>query len=276
MNTQQMKALNGIYYTIAIAGALIIVLPFFWMISTSLKNVNEVFAIPIEWVPKVFQWGNYVTAFSRYDFLSYFKNSIVVSVSVTILNLLICAIAGYSLAKFKYRGRKAIFIIILATMMLPLEVLMVPLFLITKQLNMLNSLQGQIIPMAVDAFGIFLMRQFMLEIPDSLLESSRIDGASELRIFFQIIMPLSKPALAALGIFTFREIWDAYIWPLLIITQDTLKTVPLGMTMFENAYVTMYHELMAIATIAVLPMVIIFFFMQNAFVKSMTMSGIKD
>ncbi|MGE5605099.1 MAG: carbohydrate ABC transporter permease, partial [Bacteroidota bacterium] len=261
---------------IAALVAVVMIIPFLWMISTSLKQVTEVFAVPVQWIPPTWQWGNYPSAFTRYPFGTYFLNSTIVSLAVTFINLIICSLAGYSLAKYNYHGRKVLFIIVLATMMLPLEVLMVPLFLITKQLNMLNTLQGQIIPMSVDAFGIFLMRQYILDIPDSLLEAARIDGASEPRIFFQIILPLTTPALAALGIFSFREIWDAYIWPLIIITEDKFKTVPLGMSMFENAYVTQYHELMAIATIAVLPMVIIFFFFQNAFVRSMTMSGIKD
>lgn len=275
---RQVKMAIGrvLLHSLVIAGALVLIIPFLWMVSTSLKSYNEVFESPIRWIPRVLQWANYPTALAQHPFGLFFMNSGIVALAVTAANLLLCAMAGYGLSQYTYKGREFLFVLILSTMMLPLEVVMVPLFLITKQFNMLNSLSGLIVPMAVDPFGVFLMRQFMFGIPSSLIEAARIDGAGEFHIFWRIVSPLTRPAMAALGIFTFRETWDAFIWPLIIITEEKLKTVPLGIAMFETSYVTNYHQLMAVATVAIVPMMALFFVMQRAFIRGMAMTGLKD
>jgi multiple sugar transport system permease protein len=153
---------------------------------------------------------------------------------------------------------------------------MVPTFLIVKDFGWLNTYQGLIIPVAADAFGVFLMRQFLLNLPDSLIEAARIDGASELGTYFRIVVPLSWPAFLTLIIFTFRETWDSFVWPFIIITEDSLRTVPIGLQRFQETYITTYNEVMAISTIAMIPLILLFFFFQRAFIQGITLAGLKD
>ncbi len=259
-----------------VAVACVTLLPFYWMLSSSLRTMENMFSVPIQWIPDPINWMSYVLAWQAQDFTRYFLNSGVVAVAITLGNLLLCSLAGYSLTKFRYRGRNLSFILILSTMMLPLEVTMVPLFLIIKQLDWANSYQGLIVPFLVDGFGVFLMRQYMLSIPSDLIDSARIDGASELRIFWMIVMPLCKPALVALAVFTFREAWDMYIWPLIIITKDSLRTLPLGISLFMSSYGTSWDQLMAIAVLGTLPMILLFFFLQRAFIQGIAATGLKE
>jgi multiple sugar transport system permease protein len=256
--------------------ALAVLLPFYWMISSSLRTMDHMFSLPIQWIPDPVNWQSYVLAWQAQDFTRYFFNSGFVAIVITIGNVILCSLAGYSLTKFTYRGRSLMFILILSTMMLPLEVTMVPLFLIVKELGWQNSYQGLIVPFLVDGFGVFLMRQYMLSIPKDLIDSARIDGASELRIFWMIVMPLCKPALVALAVFTFREAWDMYIWPLIIITKDALRTLPLGISLFMSSYGTSWDQLMAIAVLGTLPMILLFFFLQRAFIQGIAATGLKE
>ncbi len=267
---------NILAFTLVLGAVAISVLPYFWMVSSSLRTMTNMFSIPIQWIPHPVNWQSYVLAWNAQDFTRYFFNSGVVAVAITLGNLLLCSLAGYSLAKFRYFGRGLLFILILSTMMLPLEVTMVPLFLIVKRLDWVNSYQGLIVPFLVDGFGVFLMRQFMLGIPKDLIDSARIDGASELRIFWQIVLPLCKPALVALGVFTFREAWDMYIWPLIIVSKDSLRTLPLGISLFMSSYGTAWDQLMAIAVLGTLPMILLFFFLQRAFIQGIAVTGLKE
>ena len=263
-------------FLFVLAGGLMTLMPIFWMLSTSLKPLDKVFELPIQWIPWPPKWDNYPTAWNRFDFTRYFLNSLIVSVAVTCLNVLLAGFAGYSLAKYRFFGQRALFIAILSTLMLPIEVLMVPTFLIVKDLGWLNSYQGLIIPVVADAFGIFLMRQFMLHLPDSLIEAARIDGASEMGTYFRIVLPLSWPAVLTLTIFTWRETWDAFVWPFIIITEDRLRTVPLGLQRFQEEFVTTYNEVMAISALAMIPLVLLFFFFQRAFIQGIALSGLKE
>jgi multiple sugar transport system permease protein len=256
--------------------ACVTLLPFYWMFSSSLRTMENMFALPIQWIPDPPNWRSYVLAWQAQDFTRYFMNSGFVAITITIGNLLLCSLAGYSLTKFHFRGRGLMFLMILSTMMLPLEITMVPLFLIIKDLNWQNTYQGLIVPFVVDGFGVFLMRQYMLSIPKDLIDSARIDGASELRIFWMIVLPLCKPALVALAVFTFREAWDMYIWPLIIITKDALRTLPLGISLFMSSYGTSWDQLMAIAVLGTLPMILLFFFLQRAFIQGIAATGLKE
>jgi multiple sugar transport system permease protein len=256
--------------------ACVTLLPFYWMLSSSLRTMETMFSLPIRWIPWPPNWNSYVLAWQAQDFSRYFLNSGFVAVAITLSNLLLCSLAGYSLTKFHYRGRGVMFLAILSTMMLPLEVTMVPLFLIVKRLDWANSYQGLIVPFLVDGFGVFLMRQYMMSIPKDLIDSARIDGASELRIFWTIVLPLCKPALVALAVFTFREAWDMYIWPLIIITKDSLRTLPLGISLFMSSYGTSWDQLMAIAVLGTLPMILLFFFLQRAFIQGIAATGLKE
>jgi len=271
------KRQGSIVAFIVLAGvACVTLLPFYWMASSSLRTMETMFSLPIQWIPDPPNWKAYVLAWKAQDFSRYLLNSGFVAVAITLSNLLLCSLAGYSLTKFRYRGRGVMFLLILSTMMLPLEVTMVPLFLIIKKLEWANTYQGLIVPFLVDGFGVFLMRQYMLSIPNDIIDSARIDGASELRIFWMIVLPLCKPALVALAVFTFREAWDMYIWPLIIITKDSLRTLPLGISLFMSSYGTSWDQLMAIAVIGTLPMILLFFFLQRAFIQGIAATGLKE
>ena len=263
-----------IYAALALA-AFISLLPYYWMVSTAFKTESNIFRLPIQWFPNPINWMSFVNGWHAQNYPRYFFNSFFVSIAITLGTLVFASLAGYSLAKFRYPGRNLFFLIILSTMMLPLEVTMVPLFLLIKNFEWQNTYQGLIIPFLVEGFGVFLMRQFILGIPRDLIEAARIDGASEMRIFIQIVMPLCTPALAALGVFTFREAWDMYIWPLIIVSRDDLRTVPLGISLFMGNYGTSWDQLMAIATVGTLPMILLFFLLQRAFIQGITMTGIK-
>ncbi len=265
-----------IAHLLVLGAVAISVSPYLWMVSSSLRTMTNMFSIPIQWIPHPVNWQSYVLAWHAQDFPRYFFNSGVVAVAITLGNLLLCSLAGYSLAKFRYFGRGLLFILILSTMMLPLEVTMVPLFLIIKRFDWVNSYQGLIVPFLVDGFGVFLMRQYMLGIPKDLIDSARIDGASEFRIFWQIVLPLCKPALVALGVFTFREAWDMYIWPLIIVSKDSLRTLPLGISLFMSSYGTAWDQLMAIAVLGTLPMIVLFFVLQRAFIQGIAVTGLKE
>jgi multiple sugar transport system permease protein len=267
---------NVLAYALVLAAVAIALLPYFWMVSSSLKTMTNMFSVPVQWIPDPVNWQSYAVAWHAQDFPRYFLNSAFVAAAITLGNLLLASLAGYSLAKFRYFGRGLLFMLILSTMMLPLEVTMVPLFLIIKRLDWVNSYQGLIVPFLVDGFGVFLMRQYMIGIPQALIDSARIDGASELRIFWQIVLPLCKPALVALGVFTFREAWDMYIWPLIIVSKDSLRTLPLAISLFMSSYGTAWDQLMAIAVLGTLPMIVLFFFLQRAFIQGIAITGLKE
>ena len=265
-----------IVYPLLLVVIFIALLPFYWMIASSFKTPENIFSYPLQWIPNPINWLSYPTAWESQDFTRYLLNSTFVSVAITVGNLLFASLAGYSLAKFRYKGRNLLFLLILSTMMLPLEVTMVPLFLLIKQFDWQNSYQGLIVPFLVEGFGVFLMRQYLLGIPKDLIEAARIDGASELRIYAQIVMPLCKPALAALGVFTFREAWDMYIWPLIIISKDSLRPLPLGISLFMGENGTNWDQLMAVAAIGTLPMILLFFFLQRSFIQGIAITGLKE
>ena len=261
---------------LTILGIGVTLLPYFWMVSSSLKTGNEVFELPIRWIPRDIQWSNFPNAFSRGNFATYFTNSFVVAVVVTAANVLFCSLAGYGLAKFRFPFRELSFRLVLSTLMLPLEIVLIPTFLVVQQLGMVNSYGGLIVPLAVDAFGIFLMRQFIRDLPDSLIEAARIDGCSELGIFFRIVLPNCKPALGALALLAFRDNWDQFLWPYIMAANDGLKTFPLGLAQMEGIDSAAYHEIMALAVMGMVPMMILFLFFQRAFVRGIALSGLKE
>lgn len=262
--------------TIVLAiGAFIMVLPFLYMLSTSLKSMSEVFIVPLQWIPSEMRWDNFSTALQEHAIGRYFVNSLVVGISVTALNLLTCSLAGYSFAKFTYRGRDVLFGLVLATMMIPLASMIIPLYLVVRDLGWIDSYWGLIIPAGTSAFGIFLMRQHMLTIPNDLLEAARLDGSSEPRIFLEIVLPLSRTALSSLAIFIFMWNWDSFLWPLLVATKDEFRTLPLGVALFESSYGTNYPQLMAVAFLAMIPVLVVFLLLQRNFIQALTMSGIK-
>jgi multiple sugar transport system permease protein len=278
MEQKSLLAIIGkiILYLFLIIMGLVMITPLIWMLSTASKTLTEVSSPQFNLIPENFQLvENIVSAFERAPIVLFFRNSFVVAITVTIGRVLLCALAGYSFAKFTYPGREFLFRIVLSTMMIPFYVVVIPLYIVVFQLGWLNSLTALIVPGLVNAFGIFLMRQFMMSIPQELLDAARIDGASEPRIFITIVLPLVRPALAALAVFTFMSSWDSYIWPLLAVTSQDLLTLPLGLSAFKDEYVTIYNELMAVSLIALIPTFLLYAFFQRQFVEGITMSGIK-
>lgn len=272
----QKKFNDVLRYIFLIVFALIVSIPLYFMIVSALQTENEVLAYPLKWFPEVFHWENFQNSFSEYPFIKYIRNSAYTSVAISLLRIITSVLAGYSLAKFHYRGNRLLFIIILSTIMLPFEVIMVPMFLVVKSFGWLNSYQGIIIPMAADAFGIFLMRQFFLGIPDSLIEAARMDGANELTILLKIVLPLAWTPVIALAIFSFREAWDLYIWPTLILTKDDFYTLPMGIARFNAGIYVNYNEIMAIAIIGMIPTALLFFFLQRYFIQGIAITGLKE
>jgi ABC-type glycerol-3-phosphate transport system permease component len=255
--------------------AVVFGVPVYWMVITSFREPSQIFSLPVRWLPQQLGFGNYSSAWSQYDFTRFTLNSVLVSGTVTAAQVLLASLAGFGLAKYRFAGRHLLLVAILATIMLPVEVIMVPLFTTVQSLGWVNSYQGLIVPMIADAFGVFLMRQFMLRIPDDLIHSARLDGASEIRIFLEIAMPLSWPAVATLAIFVWRETWDDFLWPFLIISDTAHRTLPLGIALMQQDFLTDYGRIMALATLATIPPALIFFLFQRTFMRGIALTGLR-
>lgn len=264
----------AIYIVLSVVGFLM-VLPFIWMISSSFKPIQEFYLSPPKWLPIEATLDNFRQLFKRMNFLTYYKNSIFVTVVQTVSTLFFSALAGYGFAKFKFPGRDKIFLVILATMMVPFPVTIITLYIMTYSVNLTNTYMGLIFPELLTAFGVFLMRQFMTGIPNALLDASRIDGCGEFRIFWSIVLPLCKPVLAALTIFTFMQSWNTFIWPLLVVNEESLRTIPLGISMLSGQWNDAYNLKMAAAALAIMPVLMVFLTMQKQFIQGITMTGMK-
>jgi multiple sugar transport system permease protein len=267
---------QGVFYILITIGAIIVVTPVIWMFSASFMTKEDVLATPINLIPPKWRFVNYVEIFTGFNIGHYFINSVIVTTAVVLLNLLFSSLVGYSLAKFDYPGKNLIFLFILATIIVPFNVIVVPLYVIVRSFGWINSLQALIVPNAMTAFGIFLMRQFIIDVPGDYMDAARIDGASEFGIFLRIVAPLCKPALTTLAIITFVSDWDSFLWPLIVLTTDRFKTLPLGLAKFRDQYSTQWHLLMAAAVVAVLPVLTLFMVMQRRFITGMSgLAGLK-
>ena len=254
----------------------VFLMPIFWMVSTSLKSNRHVFDLPIQWVPRPALWSNYPAAYATVHFTRYFLNSAIVTGSVTVLNVLLSALAGYGLAKYRFLGRHVLLVLILATLMLPLEVVMVPLFLTVQRLGWLNSYQGMIVPIAGNALGVLMMRQYFLSLPDDLIAAARIDGAGHVSTFLRIGVPLAWPALLTAAILIFQSTWDDFVWPFLIISNTSKATVPLAVQTFQSAETSNFPMLMAVSSIASVPLTVLFFVFQRQIISGVTTTGMRQ
>jgi len=262
-------------WLILLTGAAIMLFPFLWMVITSIKIPQEVMSYPPILIPNKITFERYRRILVELNFIRYFFNSFYISAIVTTAVLFTSSILGYVFAKFEFKGKNILFIAVLSTMMIPFPVLMIPLYLLLGDVGLVDTHLAIILPSLFNTFGVFLMRQFMQNIPTEFLEAGRIDGASEFKIFFKLILPQTKPALAALAIFSFMWQWDSYLWPLISLSTDKNFTLPLGLAMFSNQYWTDIGLVMAGATVSVIPVIIVFLFMQNKFVEGITMTGLK-
>jgi multiple sugar transport system permease protein len=282
-------ATRAALHVLLIAGAITMILPFLWMLSTSLKPESEIFRFPPNWFPNLWKWANYSEAMNAAPFGRYFVNTAIYAAAITLSNLLLCSMAAYAFARLRFRGRNILFILTLGTMMVPGQVTMVPVFILLKRWplmggngwlgigghGLLNSYTGLILPGAVGAFGIFLLRQFFMTLPRDLEDAARIDGCSEIGIYWRIILPLSAPALATLGIFTFTAAWNEFLWPLLIMSKDSMKTLQIGLQVFQTQYTTRWDLLMAGTVVVTLPVLVIFLLGQRYFTRGIALSGMK-
>ncbi|MBA2595714.1 MAG: carbohydrate ABC transporter permease [Chloroflexia bacterium] len=276
-NTHRRWLGNGLAWVALTLLGVFWMVPFLWMVSTSFKGIDEVYAFPPSFVPELLRWSNYVEAWQAVPFSRFFFNSLFVAAATTVAVVLTSSMAGYSFARLRYPGRDLLFLAYLATIMIPFPVLIIPLFILMRQLGLVDTLAGLILPAAFTAWGTFLMRQFMLTIPREIEEAARMDGASFWRIYLQIIMPLSRPVVATLGIFTFLGSWNDFLWPLIMISSGENKTLPLGLTMFQSQIPikTPWQLVMAAATFSVLPVLIVFVLGQKYYVRGIATTGLK-
>lgn len=263
-------------YILLTVGVVPMLVPFVWMVSSAFKPLPEVMRIPPTWVPEHPTFANFVAIFQQLPFGRYLLNSVLVAAIVVAGVLVVSAMGGYAFSKFQFPGREVLFILMLASLMVPFQVRMIPLYLISIKLRLVDTLLGVAFPWLFDAFGIFLMRQFIHTIPSELMEAARIDGAGELRIFGQIVLPLIKPALAALGIFTLVGNWEEFLWPLIVTSSDASRTIPVGLQRFSEQYMSNIHWQMAGAVVAVAPLIVAFFFFQRQFIQGITLTGLKQ
>lgn len=258
-----------------VLGALAILFPFVWMLMTSLKPEPEVITYPPHLFPRHFTVQAYQDVWSQIRFGRLFLNSVVFAGGVTVVSLTLDSLTAYALARLQFPGRELIFWLIIATLMVPFQVLLVPVFLQVFDLHLLNTYAGLIIPRATNGFGIFLLRQFFMSIPRDFDEAARLDGAGEFYIFRKITLPLSLPALATLGIFHFTFNWNDFLWPLIITTNDDMRTLPAGLAVFSGQHETQYNLMMAGAVLTLLPLLIAFLFLQRYFIRGIALTGLK-
>ncbi len=256
-------------------GAITMIAPFIWMLSTSLKSLNEVFVFPPTLFGESLRWNNYLQISDRFPFSIFFLNSMKIAVLVTAGQLFTCSLGGYSFARLKFPGRDIIFLLYLATLMIPYFVIVIPIFIMMKSFGWVDTHYALIVPGLFSAFGTFLMKQFFLTIPRELEDAAKIDGCTPFGIYRRIFLPLSKPALAALGIFTFMWSWNDFLAPLIFLNTITKRTIPLGLAVMQGLYSTDWPSLMAASVLSVMPIIIVFFCAQEFFVKGITLSGLK-
>ena len=265
----------GILYALFGIVAFTFTLPFFLMLSNAFKTSAEIMRIPPTLFPENPSFSSFRTVLTEAPYERWFLNSLLVSSTITALVIFTCSLAGYIFAKFDFPGRNVIFVVLLMTMMVPFPVLLIPTYLVVNELGLINSLWALIVPAMTSAFGIFLMRQFIAGIPNDLIEAARLDGASEWAIYGRIIVPLSRPPMAALGIFTFLAAWNDYLWPLIVINDLEKSTLPLALTFFNSQHAQRYDLVMAAAAMAVIPVIIVFVIFQRQIVNALVLAGLK-
>jgi multiple sugar transport system permease protein len=256
-------------------GGVAMVVPFLWMLSTSLKSDQQAYIFPPIWIPHPVVWANYQTVWEALPFGRFMLNSAIVSIAVTVGQLLTCSMGAFAFARLRFPGRERLFVLYLGTMMIPFQVTMIPVFILVKYMRWLDTFQGLIIPMIFSAYGTFLLRQFFMTIPAELEDAAKIDGCSYWRIYWNIMLPLSKPALATLGIFVFMWSWNNFLWPLMIVNTLEMNTLPIGLSYFLGQYTIYWNLLMAGTTIALIPVLLAFFLAQRYFVEGITLTGLK-
>lgn len=273
---RKLHADQVLIYVVLIAVAAVYLFPILWIIISSFKDGSELFRWPPTLWPEEPTLQNYIQAFQAGNFVRYFANSAFVTIAATIITVIINTMAGYAFAKYRFKGDTFLFVFFIATLMLPLEVLMIPIFQVIKEFHMYNSFWGLIIPPAATPAGVFLLRQYFLTVPKDLMEAARIDGASEVRIFVRLMLPAAKPAMSVLAIFSFLWRWNDYMWPLLVIRDTEKYTVQLALANFAGQYTVDWNSMLAMSVVTMIPVLILFLLFQKQFVKGMVTAGMKE
>jgi multiple sugar transport system permease protein len=258
---------------ILIIGAVAMVLPFIWMILTSLKTYAESIHVPPVLIPKEFQWGNYKEVFGLLPFFKFMCNTLIITILRTVGQLFFCSLAAYAFARIEFPGRNLLFLLALMVLMVPGQVFLLPQYMIMVKLGWLNSLQAVVVPGLFSAFGTFLLRQFFMGLPKELEEAARLDGCNHFKIYWRIMLPLAKPGLIALGIFTTLWSWNELMWPMIVNSSTESMTLSVGLSSLQGQYLTNYPILMAGSFLAILPMLILFIFLQKQFIEGIAVTG---
>lgn len=267
------KVINGIGLLLVVC---IFALPFVWMISTSFKSLGETLTFPPKWIPNQLLWANFAKAWNSGPFLTYITNSIIVSISILILQFATIIPAAYAFARYRFKGNRFFFGLTMITLMIPTQLIFLPVYLQMSKWGLLDTLWALILPFASSAFGIFLLRQTFKQVPEELLEAARLDGASEWKIIFKIMVPMAKPTLVTFGLFSFITHWNDYFWPLVMTTSDVARTLPLGITMLREVEGgAAWNIIMAGNMMLVLPILIVFFFAQRQIIQAFVYTGVK-
>lgn len=275
MNRKTKYLTSGIMHLVMIACALLTLLPFFWMVGASFMSSGEASSFPPKFIPDKFTLHQYIFLFQRLHVGRYFLNSLILAIAVTFVSLFVNSLAGFGFAKYAFKGRQSIFTFLLSSMIIPGQVTMLPVFLLLKKMGLLNTYFGIIIPGMASIFGIFLIRQYLQGIPDSLIEAARIDGASDFKIYWQIILPLAKPVIVTLALFTFMGTWNDFLWPLIVMTQNDMYTLPVALANLLGEYVQDPELMMAGSVITILPVMIVFLFLQKYYIRGILLGGLK-
>lgn len=272
---KKLKISKFFIYTILLLGCIITLLPFIWMLSTSLKSLNEVFIMPPEFIPKNPKFSNYKEVALQIPIARYFINSLIITIIVTIGTLISTILAAFAFSKLNFWGRDIIFSIMIGTMMIPGELMLIPNYITIAKLGWINTFKGLTIPWTISVFSVFLLRQFFLTIPNSLYYAAKLDGCSDLKYLWTIMVPISKPALLTIALLKIVNSWNEFLWPLIVTNIPTMRTLPVGIMNFTSEAGASYHLLMAATTIIILPILIIYFVLQKYIISGITKSGIK-
>ena len=264
-----------ITYTILILGAAFILLPFVWMISTSVKPDNEVLKMPPQWIPTVIQWKNYVDAFKAVPFFTYLKNSILVTVMITSCELVTTILAAYAFAQLEFKGKNLLFMLLVATMMVPGEILTIPNFVTLARLGWIDSYKAMVAPWATSVFSIFLLRQQFASIPQSYYKAARMDGCSDLRYLFTVMVPMSRPTSVSVALLKIINSWNSYLWPLISTNSREMRTLPVGLAYFSTEAGTDYNTLMAFSLMIISPTILVYLFTQKYIIQGVSKTGLK-
>jgi len=271
----RLKGANLFVWLVLVVGALVVAFPLYWMFATAVRPKKEIFSGGFDLVPSTFVWSNFSDAWNKLPWDQFYINSIAIAAIAVPITVFINLLAGYTFAKYKFPGRDILFLLMISTLMIPIQVIMVPEFLIVAKLGWVNTWWGVLVPRAAEAFGLFMVRQFMVSIPDELIEAARLDGAGEFTIFRRVVLPLSWPVIAVLSIFTFMWRWNDFAWPLVVLQEQSAYTVPLGLSLMQGQYFTDWTGLMSMSLLSIIPMMLVFVFFQRYFIQGIASTGLK-